>query len=203
MSAPQFRGNTIEDAKRYIERYRALGVDCPCCDQHIQDYDRTLCKQLAEALIIMAREAPDGRWVHLPSLLKHNGAAATGNGMSAMLRYWGFIEQCPDKDLARRIAREQAGERKGKGTGVWRILEHGVDFAQGLTRVPKSCRIRTGKYGTEEEVASFSQETVNIDEAMAIQFDYTEVQPGRRRRRSPFRTNGATHEPGHHRPPST
>ncbi len=85
-------------------------------------------------------------------------SARTAGGDSAKLAYWRLIETLE-------------GEREDGSTriGYHRITDKGVAFVEGRIRVPKHVFIYDGNH------LGFSDETLDIREALGHAFDYGEL----------------------------
>lgn len=135
------------------------GVKCPCCDQNVKVYERSITGSMAKALILLAKATPQSGpdWVHVPTLLRRNGI---GEKHVAMLRYWGLIVQKP-------------GERDdgSKATGWWMITDLGVQFIRGTATVPKKIRVYNGQFLGPVPGAG----VVGINDVMGKVFNYREA----------------------------
>ena len=133
---------TVEQARAEVMAAANDGTKCPCCGQNVKVYERAITGGMARALVAIYKATPQAGpqsapgglrgggghdWVHVPTLLRRNGI---GEKHVAMMRYWGLVVQKP-------------GERDdgSKATGWWMITALGVQFVQGLVKLPQKVRV--------------------------------------------------------------
>ena len=156
---------TIAQAKLWLREHTAKGAQCPCCHQRVQFYKRTLTSTMAYTLIILERHfRTNSDWLHVPKYLSAVGAKeASRGGDYAKLRDWGLIEPKPGK-------RDDDSSR----TGYWKITERGRAFVRGEIRVHKIIEM----YNQKPTGRGVSDETVSIQEALGVNFDYSKLMAG-------------------------
>lgn len=154
---------TLTDAKIFVRQYFNAGksVTCPCCDQLVKLYHRSIHPRMARALIQLHRlTIYDNRYYHVAEI----GADKLG-GDFAKLRYWGLITAMPNTDKSKRAS------------GYWKITPYGTSFVLGQVKISKY------RYMYNSRVFGFSEETIDIFEALNDKFDYSELMketpPGR------------------------
>ncbi len=80
----------MSDARAHIERHVFEGVACPCCDSHVEVYQRWLYPPMAAVLVwLVGRFSEDQRWYFTSELPVVQGRP--GGGDFAKLRHWGLI----------------------------------------------------------------------------------------------------------------
>ncbi len=79
-------------------------------------------------------------------------------GDYAKLRHWGLAELKPNDD-----------DPSKKDSGLWRPTEKGRRFAYRQIRVPRYV------YLYKNKVMGFSEETISIEEALKVSFDYDDL----------------------------
>lgn len=133
-------------------------IICPCCDQNVFMYKRSISKPMAQALVLFYTYdlKHPGQYMHFPSeSLKANGKLGQG-GDWAKLVWWDLIER--DDGL-----RDDDSDRTGKA----RITTAGREFVAGTLRVPKY----TLSYNKKLCSFVFGQ-MIDIHDAMKEPFDY-------------------------------
>jgi hypothetical protein len=129
------------------------GMNCPCCTQRVDIYERTLNSGMARSLITMYRAAGK-EWQHIPT---------TVGGRSreeAKLRYWGLVEQRGD---------EVEGK---KDSGWWRVTPKGENFIHGRITVPKMARV------FNKRLLSLVGSSWSIRDALGHDFNFQELMYG-------------------------
>ena len=151
--------DTVEDAQRYVAARRREGVECPCCSQWAQEYRRPLYNKMAAWLIWLVREyEAHPRWISV-----NEGPVfqnRKGGGDYSKLHYWGLIERQPNTDPDK------------LKSGIWKPRMKGRRFAHGKIRLPKHCFIYN------DGVVGWSEETVNIREALGKHFTIQDIWAG-------------------------
>lgn len=129
---------------KYVKnaRLQAGGCRCPCCNKHVQTYERKLNRTMAASLQWIVWESGSylrwGGWVNVPNsapswLLKSN--------QHTTLAWWGLIERRLNDDPTK------------KSSGTWRPTEKGIQFASGKISVPEAVYTEDGVpvgYSTKE-----------------------------------------------------
>lgn len=156
---------TITQAKVWLSKYARKGAQCPCCEQRVQFYKRTLTSTMCYALILIDQHfRTSSEWLHVPQYLTAAGAdEAARGGDYAKLKDWGFIEPKP-------AVREDSSTR----TGYWRITDRGKAFVRGEIRVRKTVEL----YNQKRTRQDADPETVSIQEALGTRFDYAALMTG-------------------------
>ncbi len=128
---------TLEEARAFVRANQRSGTKCPCCDQYVKLYRRTLNGTMLYALSIIYRYGGSD-WLHVPSFLSREAtgqmAVAVRGGDWAKLKYWRFIEE---KD----IIRDDGSNR----SGYWRITDDGVAFLREEFTTPSAVFIYNDK----------------------------------------------------------
>jgi hypothetical protein len=155
--------NTLEDAKTYVRAKRDEGVPCPCCGQMCKVYPRSLNAAMARFLIWLVREYEERKkddaatdlWISVNEgpLIQHR----KGGGDFAKMEHWGLIEQMANDDETKRTS------------GFWRPTQSGIDFVYYRITVPRKAMLYMN------ECIGFSEEKINIREALGTKFDYQEL----------------------------
>ena len=147
---------TIEEARQYISNNLG-GVECPCCDQRVQEYRRRLNSGMAYQLIKLLRlhRSTHKEWIHVTELGLNGGGADF-----AKLRHWGLIRE-QDNTLFEK-----------KNSGFWKIKPKGMDFIGGVTQVHKYVYLLNNK------VTGFSDERIDIKQAIGKDFNYQDLMKG-------------------------
>jgi hypothetical protein len=150
---------TLREAVEYtISLAENGGGDCPCCQQRVQVYKRTLASSSAYGLITMYRH--HGReFGHAPS----TADLARLGGELARLGMRGLLEEKPE-------LRDDGGR-----AGWWRVSELGESFVLGRCRVPKHIYVYAGQ---QIDYPNGSIETTSIEEACGKRFNYREMMSG-------------------------
>lgn len=159
------RGPYLEDARDEVLAKLDEGIRCPCCGQLAKRYRRRLTSSMAYALILIERASrghTPAPWIHVENHLKSlPGIPSSIRGDFPKLRYWGFLEQKPER-------RDDDSLR----SGYWRITQSGRDFVRGNRRAFSHCLIYNG--GFEGLVGR----EVTIREALGRGFNYSELMRG-------------------------
>jgi hypothetical protein len=154
---------TVEEARKWVSDRISFGVRCPCCDQFAKVYRRTMTAAMAQALVSMYRIAERAdEWVHVPSTLGPTHNAARG-GDFAKLRYWGLVRESDGEVII-------DGDKKS--SGFWKITPQGQAFVRGQVRVPRHIFLYDSVF------LRYSDDTIDITEALATSFSYTDLMSG-------------------------
>jgi hypothetical protein len=146
---------TLGAARRWLLARVDCGAQCPCCTQFAKVYRRKINSSQGRALVVQYRRYGQ-EWAHLPDLRMLQGAQHSNE--EPKLRYWGLLEEEPDR-------REDGGR-----AGWWRVTDLGVQFALGHARVPKYARIYDGRV-----LGLDRTEMVTIRDALGDRFNYDEL----------------------------
>jgi hypothetical protein len=146
---------TIKEGREFLRRKRHEGATCPCCEQHVQVYRRSINAGMAFALILLSRKpSSDSGWIDIRAVDGLRG------GDYAKLRHWGLLEQRPNTDP------------KKKWSGLWRLTQLGRQFVHDQARVQRYAHVYNGR------VLTFSGEDVSIRRCLGRKFDYEELVSG-------------------------
>lgn len=144
------------------EREKPGGVRCPCCDQFVKLYRRTLNSGMARSLIWLVRYcegmSEDARkfspWVDVPKVAPRDVIASREFGK---LEHWGLVKQAVNTST------------KQQCSGFWMPTERGVDFVHARILVPARVFLYDNK------IEGWSEDTISIQEALGMKFDYTDL----------------------------
>lgn len=145
----EYRRETMEAAK-------GEGTACPCCNQFVRIYRRTITSTMARMLITGYHKYGVGKWFHVRELLGQNDS---GPGDFPKLESWGLIE---------RKAHVQ-GEDGKRASGMWRITQKGSDFIHNKCEVPMYVLIYNAV------TLGFEGENLRIHHALGKKYDYREI----------------------------
>jgi hypothetical protein len=109
-------GNTVGEARTWLQDRLPDGTRCPVCHQHAKVYRRKMNSGMARVLILMYRAAGLG-WQKTRGI--------DNSGTIAKCAYWGLVEP---------------GRR-----GTWRVTEAGARFVNGLYLVPSHVEVYDGR----------------------------------------------------------
>lgn len=137
------------------------GAVCPCCGRFNKLYARKINSSMAWVLMLVydyyKKEKNLRKWLKVESYLKELPAVPTSlRGDFPKLRYWGLIIQNPN-------------EIEGVKTGLYKITERGINFCEGRIKVSKIAFVHN------KVVKSFSEEQIDIVEALGDRFSYKEL----------------------------
>lgn len=151
---------TLEEVKQYLRDNWEKGTECPCCQQYVKLWRRSITASMGAGLITIYkhfRDNPEDEYVHVPTLVKQNHLLT---GDFAKLRFWGFIEEKPD-------VRDDGSKR----SGFYRITDDGELFARGMIRAPKYVFIYNNTVYDSDD-----RDRVNIHEVLEKgKFNYQEI----------------------------
>ena len=137
------------------------GMVCPVCGRFSKLYGRKLNSSMAWTLMLVydyyKKEGNLRKWLKVESYLKSLPAVPTSlRGDFPKLRYWKLIIQ-------------KEGEVEGVKMGLYRITEKGINFCENRIKVSKVAFVHN------RTVKGFSEETVNIVEALGDRFSYKDL----------------------------
>lgn len=157
-----FVGDSLEDAKLFVQQNLRTGCICPTCGQLAKVYRRTLHATMAHALCLIYcyfREHPEHTWLHIPEfLVRMKGNSTVAGGDVAKLRYWGVIERASGH-------RADGNDKLGR----YSITETGRSFVEGKIAVPRYVYIHN------QLLLNLSEETVTIQQALGQRFNYADL----------------------------
>jgi len=158
---------TLVDAKKWLRVRFGKGATCPCCNQFVKLYKRSLSKSSAYVLLLMEcyfRGDSVEEWLHVPSYIAEMVSdnprrAAAVRGDWAKMKFWGLIEEKPD-------VRADGSPR----VGYWKLTPLGRQFARRQVKVPAHVYIYNGA-----SLPRVVEEMVTIDDALGKDFSYAEI----------------------------
>ena len=153
--------STLEQAKEFLRSHWGReGITCPCCNQRVQMYRRSITSAMACALILLSRrETKHGEWIHIEKFLKDiDKLPASICGDVPKLRFWGLIER-------------KQGERDDGSTriGCYRLTDKGRDFVNGKITCQKYAKIYNNT------LFGFEGENYFIYDCLKNKFNYNEL----------------------------
>jgi hypothetical protein len=147
---------TIEDFTQALQD-NPKGADCPTCGRYAKIYHRALNSCMAQFLIYMEKKSDNTTpWIHVQS--QKDAAHLLHGGDHAKLRHWGLIEEMANNDSPTK-----------KCSGFWRITYKGKLFARNEIRLPAKVVLLFN------EKLGFSEEQINIVDALGTEFSYPEL----------------------------
>ena len=117
----------VELRDEVTEVARTGGGTCPACDQHVQQYRRTINKGMVAGLLKLYRAAGTHRFVHLPTVVGRKSSE------ESKLAYWNLI------------AEERVERPDGGRAGHWGVTQRGHHFLVGTLTVPKFAVVYNGQ----------------------------------------------------------
>jgi hypothetical protein len=151
------RRQILRELRQEVRRKAATqqGTICPCCDQTAKVYNRKLHATMARGLIWLVKywETVDDEWIYIPS----QGPKWVAHGDFAKLSFWRLIVSKVNDDQAK------------KDSGFWKPTERGIRFAR------KEIRIPSHVYLYNNQCQGFSDEKINISQALGKRFNYREL----------------------------
>ncbi len=156
--------NLVELRATFFEEAEQRGgTTCPVCDQHGEVYKRKLNNGMAAVLVLLYRVRASG-FTHVQTLINATfepKVAASVRGDFAKLRYWGFIKE-----------RAVSTEEDKRNSGFWVINENGCAFVERRTLAFKHVWVYN------REALGFTEETIDINDALGDHFSYAELRGG-------------------------
>lgn len=164
-----FNGNpaleSVSDATAWLNQHaRHPGAVCPCCDQLVKHYPRSIHSSMALTLILVTRRTRD--FVHVARLLASAGfkpelvAATAGGGDFSKLRFWNMVE-------AQTGLRVDGSNRNG----FWRVTPLGVDFVNDRIKVPRRVVLFDNRFLRFEDL----NDLIGIRDCLGDRFDYRKL----------------------------
>ncbi len=146
--------DSLQQAKEDIRQgWRTQdGAICPCCNQKVKLYKRSIYAVPAIELINLYHLdiSHYGDYHHISSFCKEVPVVSK-------LLFWDLVEERINEDSEKRTS------------GYWRITGKGVDFVEGQTMVPKYA------YVFNSMAYEYSVEKHSIQEALGDNFSYPEL----------------------------
>lgn len=135
-----------------------IGCICPCCNRINKLYPRTLNNTIARMLFGLVEAFQESQdWVHVRNIPWGTVDARAGGGDLGKLVLW-------------ELAIEEINDDPDKGrSGFWKPTPWGLAFLHNQLRVPRIAFVY------QNEVQSYSTDTVSIVEALGKLFSYAEL----------------------------
>jgi len=128
---------------------------CPCCDRLVKVYRRKLNSEMARTFLQLYKAyVKFPRYYSTRELKPHDNKAASD---IIYLVHWELIEKSDGVNSSLAPA------------GMYRPTEKGLRFAHRLERVPSHVHLLNNK------VVGWSQDTIDIKEALGSKFNYAEL----------------------------
>jgi hypothetical protein len=149
---------TVITARAHLQEHLEEGTTCPVCDQYARQYCRNLSSAMAGCLIWLVQRwnANGHRWIS--PMRKAPRRFITSYSLA---KHWGLIHERPNDN-------PEVGR-----SGLWKPTKLGRKFALNQVKVPKYV------YLYNNEVLDFSEERINIFEALSTHFNYEELMQGK------------------------
>lgn len=127
---------TILEAKAYLRNNYKKGCKCPCCDQLVQVYRRSINLNMVKALchIYSISNKKGVEYIHVQREFAELGLRATGMDYIQLARF-GLIEESV-------TATSVEG---AKSSGMWKITKLGIAFLKGEYSVPEYVNVYNNK----------------------------------------------------------
>lgn len=142
---------TVARAREWLREQLEEGAQCPCCEQHAQEYRWSLYATAARLLVAIYRAGGTEEFVETK---KHKGI---GQGDASRLRLWGLAEQ------------EKERRADGGRSGWWRVTELGEAFILGAATIPKYAYVYDGRLLRTEG------DPTTIRDVLGVEFNYDDV----------------------------
>jgi hypothetical protein len=156
---------TANALKAIGQKLRKDGGKCPCCDQYVKEYRRTITSSMGAALIYIHnyfKSKNANEWLHVPSHLSRvYGGVGVRGGDWAKLKYWGLIEDLQD-------VRADGSKR----VGYWKITKLGNEFVRDRATVPKYAMIYNG------DCEQLFGPLISIRGVLTTRFNYDDLMNG-------------------------
>lgn len=154
-----FEAASLKEAKQWLRERANQGAFCPCCNQHVKIYKRTIFSSMAMGLILLHKYTdPTSDFIHVSELIKRRPGALNG-GTLAKLAYWGLATE----------KRHSGRDKAKRNSGFWRITKTGVDFANDRITLPKYASTYN------QRVLGLSGEQISIRDCLGDKFNYAEL----------------------------
>lgn len=153
--------DTIATARRFINEKSMEGVGCPCCDQFVKHYKRTINSSIARGLIHVVKTQQLNVDFKLDAALDGVLGAKTIYPQLSLCKYWGLL-----KPIAG--IRDDGSDR----IGLYQNTEKGIKFVNHEIKVLSHVELFNDKqYG-------FDGKQISIIDALGTKFDYKELMGG-------------------------
>lgn len=157
-----FEGDSLEEAKQFVQANLKRGTVCPCCGQHAKVYRRTINSTMARALMLIyqhLQKHPTPDWIHVSSFLVHaKGDSSIAGGDVVKLRFWGLLE--------RAVGVRPDGSNR---IGEYKLTDLGRRFVEGAATVPSYVLL------FNQELLGISPDMISIQDALGQAFNYAEL----------------------------
>lgn len=150
---------TIQEAKLYLRANFRKGCKCPCCNQRVQVYRRSINLNMVKALCyIYSISLKKGvEYIHVQKEFAELGLRATGMDYIQLARF-GLISESTTETPNEGI----------KSSGMWKITQSGILFLNGKCSVPDYVDVYDNK------TIGFSSTVKRIDQITKT-FNYKEL----------------------------
>lgn len=152
---------TLEQAKQWLRARADDGECCPCCQQFVKVYPRTISGPMAVTLIAMFQSTEPGDWIHVEREINDAGKTTARSRDYSKLRYWGLIEAHPTNRTAKPPEKSSAG--------LWRVTYKGRQFVLRKVNVERVAHVY------DNRVLRFSGGWVRIEDTLGKRFNYEEL----------------------------
>jgi len=149
---------TIQEAKELLKMKIEKGANCPCCNQFVKAYQRSISSSMANGLIKLYDIVGINTVFHLEETLRDNNLTAFVRSDFPKLRFWGLIEQLEG-------IREDGSNRAGN----YKITQRGEYFILNKLKVVKYVYVYNNK------VLKTKGNDVNIIHCLGRKFNYYEL----------------------------
>lgn len=140
---------TLEQARAVLrEEVKKGGATCPCCQQHVQIYKRSITSSMAAGLVQVLRYHGHERPFDPLQVQRSRGLPYHHFSDFTKLRYWGLITTADD---------------------MWRVTAAGIDFVLGHGRVQKYAVVYNG------DCQRLTGDRLGIRDALKKKFDLDEL----------------------------
>jgi len=139
--------------QKVMQAARGEGGACPCCDQYVKVYKRSISSTMARQLIRVYRLHGEGTWFHVRDAMAEGD---TGVSDFAKLERWGLIEKRP----------HEPGDGGKRTSGYWRITPDGEKFVTGRGQVDEFALVYNNNH------LGFEGGLITIFSCLGNKFDY-------------------------------
>lgn len=150
----------IQEARKNLFENAGEGGTCPCCNQFVKFYRRSITSAMALSLILLMKKARQkgDDWVHVEEIVAGTKYPTSVIADIAKLRYWDLIEP-------------YVGEREdgSKRTGYWKLTLRGSMFVNGQTGVVQYVVLYNGK------AIKYEGPLIFIRDTLKNKFNYEEL----------------------------
>lgn len=147
-------GDVIENFKRKLKSGEP--TECPCCGRAAQMYRRKIHTSVAMQLIELYKMGGSHTYINSTVFIK-SGSIPASDWRTA--KHWDLIQRAE-------------GQGGIKGSGMWKLTQHGIDFVTGQASIPRFAVV------FDDQVQSFEGPPITIAEALGDKFNYSELMGG-------------------------